>query len=212
MTDDKEKPMPWTLTHALRQVTLEHPRVADIEWADIAISLSRLPRFLGHTRIPYSVAAHSLFVYDLARATPGLHGHARASFSAAALLHDGHEAYLGDVPTPVKRFFPAYDDLARGFDKAMAEKIGLEPSWFWFDEVRALDRFALEVEMRTLFPTEAANIQGFYPSGVGSVAPAPMRAALVDIERYLGWPEEKLIAVFLDAIENVSQELRRHPR
>ncbi len=61
---------------------------------DIAKSLSRQCRFLGHTRRPYTVAEHSLLVsrqFDC----PDL--------AMWGLLHDAAETYLGDWPTPIKR-------------------------------------------------------------------------------------------------------------
>lgn len=59
--------------------------------------LARINRFTGHTTRPYSVAEHSLLVAEIARragATPMV--------QLAALMHDAHEAYTGDVSSPVK--------------------------------------------------------------------------------------------------------------
>lgn len=64
---------------------------------EIAHSLSQINRFTGHASRPYSVAEHSLLVADLA-----LGAKASASVQLAALLHDAHEAYTGDVSSPVK--------------------------------------------------------------------------------------------------------------
>jgi hypothetical protein len=74
------------------------PDLADVTLEDIAHSLSRLPRFLGHTRgaIPYSVAQHSCLVMAL------LDDGATRQLEQAAILHDAHEALMGDLPTPLK--------------------------------------------------------------------------------------------------------------
>ena len=64
---------------------------------EIAHSLAQINRFTGHASRPYSVAEHSLLVADLA-----LGEQASASVQLAALLHDAHEAYTGDVSSPVK--------------------------------------------------------------------------------------------------------------
>lgn len=71
----------------------------DANWLihEIAHSLAQINRFTGHASRPYSVAEHSLLVADLA-----LGAGASASVQLAALLHDAHEAYAGDVSTPVK--------------------------------------------------------------------------------------------------------------
>jgi uncharacterized protein len=69
------------------------PRLEDIDIEDIAHALSQIPRFGGHTRRFYSVAQHSWEVSLLCpRANAGY-----------GLLHDAAEAYLLDVPSPIKQ-------------------------------------------------------------------------------------------------------------
>jgi hypothetical protein len=65
---------------------------------DIAISLSRLPRFAGHTKVEWSVLDHSLFVFRLLAASN------RRDYAAqlAGLLHDAHECVTGDIPSDMK--------------------------------------------------------------------------------------------------------------
>jgi hypothetical protein len=61
---------------------------------DIAVSLSRVPRFGGHTLRPWSVAEHTLACE--------LMGQLRAYGTLILghlLLHDAHEAILGDIPS-----------------------------------------------------------------------------------------------------------------
>lgn len=71
---------------------------------DIAFSLSRVPRFGGYSRRPWTVAHHSLVVAEIAgvlaedRPAPLDYGMAYLS----GLLHDAHEALTGDIPTPFK--------------------------------------------------------------------------------------------------------------
>jgi hypothetical protein len=69
------------------------PRPEDIRVQDIAHALSNQCRFSGHTRRFYSVAEHSVAVSELCDPADALWG----------LLHDASEAYLVDVPRPVKR-------------------------------------------------------------------------------------------------------------
>jgi len=64
---------------------------------DIAVSLSRVPRFCGHGRIWWSCLDHQLFVERLARhTTTDRHGR------LAALGHDDHECLTADLPTHFK--------------------------------------------------------------------------------------------------------------
>lgn len=72
---------------------------------DIAHNLSKQPRFLGAPDEDYNVAQHSCLVSDyiLTFGTP---------YEAfCGLVHDFHEAFTGDVVTPLKKFF-----LRHGFD------------------------------------------------------------------------------------------------
>ena len=77
------------------------PDAIDIE--DIAHALSHICRFTGHTHTFYSVAQHSVHVADLVcRNTAGLAKPARSRAVLMALLHDASEAYLCDIPRPLK--------------------------------------------------------------------------------------------------------------
>jgi hypothetical protein len=64
----------------------------------IAHALSQINRFTGHATRPYSVAEHSLLCADVAERLQ------LSPFAClAALMHDAHEAYTGDVSSPAKQ-------------------------------------------------------------------------------------------------------------
>lgn len=67
------------------------PLAEDIDIRDIAHQLACINRFQGCTRIPYSVAEHSVRMSYLPMGKPIIH-----------LLHDSAEAYIGDIPRPQK--------------------------------------------------------------------------------------------------------------
>jgi 5'-deoxynucleotidase YfbR-like HD superfamily hydrolase len=80
-----------------RKVDVSDPDPSSIVIEDIAWALSRLPRFSGHSipYIPYSVAQHCVQVaQDLAPHGPQI--------QLYGLLHDAAEAYINDLPSPVK--------------------------------------------------------------------------------------------------------------
>lgn len=68
----------------------------------IARTLSRIPRFGGHSYHVLSVARHSINVSDGTRAKAKQRRKADHPIAALyGLMHDAHEAYIGDIPTPV---------------------------------------------------------------------------------------------------------------
>lgn len=71
---------------------LINPDPQAVHWPDIAHHLALTNRFNGATRVPYSVAEHSLYVAALVEPRHRL----------AALIHDAHEAIIGDLVQPVK--------------------------------------------------------------------------------------------------------------
>lgn len=77
-----------------------HCTMDDIDIVDIAWALSRISRFAGHTitEVPYNVAQHSLFVCEMIeREHPD-----DKLLQFYGLMHDAAEAYIGDIPSPIK--------------------------------------------------------------------------------------------------------------
>lgn len=90
--------MNWMITHSGRRIDLPSPQRGQVHIGDVAVQLSRIPRFVGATLEPWNVAAHSLHCSALAEADG-----ASLQAQLAALLHDAHEAYMGDIPSPFKQ-------------------------------------------------------------------------------------------------------------
>lgn len=82
---------PWLQTRSGRAFPLIDPQPSDVYWPDIIFALSHVNRFGGHAG-GYSVAQHSILVAD---SLP-------LEWRAYGLLHDAHEAFVGDFPTPLK--------------------------------------------------------------------------------------------------------------
>lgn len=91
----------------------------DIELIDIAVALSRVNRYVGHTRFTYSVAQHSVLCSDLALLD-------NPSMALPCLFHDAAEAYTSDIPTPIKTLLkPAITEIEDRFDAAVAARFKL---------------------------------------------------------------------------------------
>jgi hypothetical protein len=80
---------PFIHTHSGQKVGpgYESPSVEDI-----AVSLGRICRFAGHGLRYWPVLLHSMIVADLCP----------VEYRGLALLHDGAEAMISDIPTPFK--------------------------------------------------------------------------------------------------------------
>lgn len=124
-----------------------HPRVEDIAIGDIAHALSQQCRFSGHTRVHYSVAEHSVRVSDLIEAQGFPLGSA-----LWGLLHDASEAYLVDIPSPLKCLpaFAEYRESEEILMLAICVRFGLAPEEP--PSVRRADEILLATEARDLMP------------------------------------------------------------
>lgn len=91
------------------------PRPEEIHIEDVAHALSNLCRFAGHVKRFYSVAEHSYWVSTLVP----------PEFALEALLHDATEAYLVDLPKPIKDMLPSYKGLETLVREQVAKKFGI---------------------------------------------------------------------------------------
>lgn len=138
--------MTYLLTHSGKKVFFEDPQPDQICLEDVFLALTRIPRFGGHTRRPYSVAEHSLKgAVALEKEDPSL--------ALEFLLHDAAEAYLGDVPTPLKSKLPGYKKIEHNFDLVIRRKYGLPE--VMSPGVKLMDRRMLLAEKNALMPDDA---------------------------------------------------------
>jgi hypothetical protein len=105
------------------------PDPARIQLEDIAHGLSNVGRYAGQGQRFFSVARHSVHVSREVQAR----GESQAA-QRFALTHDAAEAYLSDVPGPVKSSLPGYKHAERRLEAAVMEALRIDVS----DEERAL--------------------------------------------------------------------------
>lgn len=130
----------WIQTYSGVRFTPTNPRVDAIVIQDIAHSLSMQCRFTGHVSEFYSVAQHSVLVSYICDSKDAKWG----------LMHDASEAYLIDVPMPLKRSgkFQSYLDFEKTMQKAICKRFYLpeeEP-----ESVKLADKVLLATEARDL--------------------------------------------------------------
>jgi uncharacterized protein len=135
------------------RLDLDDPRPEDIRIEDVAGGLSKVCRFGAQPREYYSVAQHALLVQRLVVEA----GH--PELALVGLHHDSHEAYLCDIPTPLKRKIAkatnVYNETCSTLDRVIAEAFGFEWPEDGSPEQRAIkdvDRRALLMEAAQLLP------------------------------------------------------------
>ena len=188
--------MTWIITASGRRIDLAAPHFTDVDGYDIAWALAQTNRFSGHALRPYSVAEHSLLVADLAEAA-GLDVHGQL----AALLHDAHEAYCGDVSTPAKAAIgPAWGHFERELEVAVKNAFGIHAAAAVHHHlIKHFDLVALATEKRDLVAQHGAGrtpwpmLEGIEPAAGVNLRSAE-RAAM-------GWEDWR--DAFLDRLHSL---------
>lgn len=134
----------WIATYTGKPFYPLDPKPNEIDIADISHALSNQCRFAGHSTNFYSVAQHCVLVSMMCSPENALWG----------LLHDATEAYLVDIPSPLKNssLFAEYKKIENNLMKVICNVFQLpeeEPS-----EVKLIDKKMLATEARDLTMTQ----------------------------------------------------------
>ena len=176
-----------------RYVDVVNPNPADISLRDIAWSIARQARYAGHTLgEPYFVAQHACFVKDLLDMAMcyDMKGHSlQSSFNEwmrdgvflniapnpflgndmalaliHALCHDNTEAYLVDLPSPVKlhsALREPYKALESNLRKNIELALGIREATPAIEHAVAwADLMALQIEAANLMPSRGRGWGG----------------------------------------------------
>lgn len=146
-------------TYTGRFVNVAAPEPSTIDIRDVAHALANTCRYGGHCSTYYSVAEHAvLCAWYSSRKNPD------PLIALAALHHDDAEAYLGDIPRPIKGLLgPAYADLTEKMDLAIMQGLNLPVTSaheMHKDAVREADNWALLVEANVLLPSQGKGWGG----------------------------------------------------
>lgn len=171
----------WMQTYTGRQFWPLDPRPDEVRIEDIAHSLAMQCRYAGHCLRFYSVAEHSVLVAWWLKANYG------SSAALYGLTHDAPEAYLVDVPRPVKPFLTGYKEAEQRVWMAVADRFGLD--WSLPDSVH-------EADTRILCDERAQNM-------------APCAAPWNIVNDPLGvtlrfWSPEEAEIIFLDTFNSLT--------
>lgn len=168
--------MSWILTASGRHFDYLDPRPEDIDILDIAQGLANECRYAGHTRCFYSVAQHAWLA---SRIVP-------REYAFEALLHDAAEAYVKDIPRPLKDLLPDYRDIEARVDIAIRARFGLPASMS--DTVKQADLVLLATERRDLMPADGSPwslLEGITPLARRITAMPPAKAQALFLKRWI---------------------------
>jgi len=150
----------FTITHSGNIVNLTNPEPRSISLHDIAHSLTNTKRFTGFSS--YTIAEHSI-VCALAVNVSGLNESGASFVRLCSLMHDFHEAYTGDIATPVAREIgqsgmSPLRSLKRRMQKAIHQSLGVPACPVSCQSrIARIDREALVSEAWSCFPKNAAQ-------------------------------------------------------
>jgi len=104
----------WIQTYTGGKIYPLDARADEIDISDIAHSLSMQCRYNGHCETFYSVAEHCVLLSRLVDPENAF----------AALMHDASEAYLTDIPRPIKPGLLNYKEIENKLMNVIALKYG----------------------------------------------------------------------------------------
>jgi 5'-deoxynucleotidase YfbR-like HD superfamily hydrolase len=174
-------PGPYLQTVSGRWVNPFDPDPAQLDPGDIARALANLCRFGGHCRAFYSVAQHSVIVSELVEERGG-----DVEDAFAALMHDATEAYLGDMPHPLKHRSPlgaAFREAEQRLEAVIRERFAIKAD---VPEIKRVDRALLATERRALSAEEWhwPELEGVEPLDLALEPWPPDEAARAFLARY----------------------------
>ena len=141
---------PWIETFTGKRMYFLEPTPDMIDIVDIAHALSHVCRFGGHVTHFYSVAEHSLAVSKL------------AENKLEGLLHDASEAYLVDIPKPIKAYLSNYKEIENKLMGAIAAKFGA--GWPVSADTHDADAMQLKEEASIIMTSGGKDWVGNFPT------------------------------------------------
>lgn len=165
----------WLQVYSGRQFWPLDARPEEVDIVDIAHALSLQCRYAGHVKTFYSVAEHCLHVS----------ANVPQEFALVALLHDASEAYLVDIPRPIKSYLPEYKAAEKALEAVIAQAFGLQ--FPWPAEVMDIDNRILLDERAQLMsvPPIPWGVDGLDPVGVTVIGMSPKEVEDAFLGRFL---------------------------
>lgn len=159
---------------------LEPEREQEILIEIIAHSLALQCRYNGHCNEFYSVAEHSVLIARELYMQTG-----DKNLALKGLLHDATEAYLGDIPRPIKQLWPGFKELENRWHIRIFNHFGLSTDMP--EEIKISDYRMLKTEAEQIMewpPPQSWNFpEGIEPYDIKIICWSPKSAE----QSFLHW-------------------------
>lgn len=177
-------------------VDLNDPGNSIIILADVAHRLSHINRYNGGTKLPFSVAQHSLAIDDVLRKNG-----AGDRVRLLALLHDCTEAFVGDMISPLKHNFKDFIALEDKLFDVITNHITYCPKFTQeqWDIVKEHDKKIRLAEWITLNHNQFHDRAGAWAAEYGE-NPAPQRKYVSAIRNQLQNTADVVAAMWLNRV------------
>lgn len=193
----------WIQTYTGKKFDYMDPKPDQFSLEDISISLTRSVRWRGHTTQPYTVAAH---IWNFVP-------RAKESGLVNWIFHEVSEAYIGDIPGPLKKCIPQIKECESKIDAAFAAlynssgrgrryyhsddySLKMHPEFASQPDTKRLDRSALVLEGRELQP--GIPIENW----VGRFDPDEYDALPADLLEFHYIPHQSFLQLLTEAFNN----------
>lgn len=163
-------------TFTNKQYHFLNPSESEICIEDIAQALSMSCRYSGHVKHFYSVAEHSCILSDKVLELTG-----DKLLAYDALLHDASEAYLNDIPRPIKPHLNNYDYIELLAEKCIQSALSCRPMHHL---VRKLDTNIVRDEAEQLFVSVPSWTNDYELVGVTVKCLTPEQARAEFMKRF----------------------------
>ncbi len=169
---------PWIQTYNGKKFNFIEPDSDMIDIEDIAHALSMQCRHAGHSRYFFSIAEHSILVSSLLP----------TKIAIAGLLHNAAEAYITDIPTPLKDLLPNYRWIKMQVQKTILKSFRIKLSDAEHKTIKLADAQVLKIETSCLIPKSCID-------NCVEKLPASIESESIEIN---AWKPTIAKAVFLD--------------
>ena len=153
----------WIETSSGMRFSLETPLLESVCIEDIANSLAKTCRYVGHCDRFYSVAEHCVWCANLAK-----HEGLSVDRQMACLMHDAAEAYIGDISGPMKALLlergvmevELLEDLVQ---LVILQGLGMDYLYAAGDDVKRIDKTMFAIEEAHMLPSRGDWLPADWP-------------------------------------------------